>query len=155
MGTVLCIGFGLKNGPQVARNFHLTQRWCCITNIPLLMKSLRKDQFFWEVFLHLEVKYPFNFSAALRPLCATGSQSAPTSRGQNGIVQSTGDRLTATAWGDVWVREAFPLRSACEDLTVRRQRLDLRVLGCGFPVNFEFPPLPGKPYSVCLATEFA
>ena len=28
-------------------------------------------------------------------------------------------------------------------------------LGCGFPVNFEFPPLPGKPSSVCLATEFA
>ena len=28
------------------------------------------------------------------------------------------------------------------------------VLGCGFPVSFEFPPLPGKPSSVCLATEF-
>ena len=28
-------------------------------------------------------------------------------------------------------------------------------LGCGFPVKFEFPPLPGKPSSVCLATEFA
>ena len=28
-------------------------------------------------------------------------------------------------------------------------------LGCGFPVSFEFPPLPGKPSSVCLATEFA
>ena len=27
------------------------------------------------------------------------------------------------------------------------------VLGCGFPVSFEFPPLPGKPSSVCLATE--
>ena len=28
-------------------------------------------------------------------------------------------------------------------------------LGYGFPVNFEFPPLPGKPPSVCLATKFA
>ena len=28
-------------------------------------------------------------------------------------------------------------------------------LGCGFPMRFEFPPLPGKPSSVCLATEFA
>ena len=27
-------------------------------------------------------------------------------------------------------------------------------LGCGFPVKFKFPPLPGKPSSVCLATEF-
>ena len=28
-------------------------------------------------------------------------------------------------------------------------------MGCGFPVKFEFPPLPGKPSSVCLATESA
>ena len=28
-------------------------------------------------------------------------------------------------------------------------------LGCGFPLSFEFPLLPGKPSSVCLATEFA
>ena len=28
-------------------------------------------------------------------------------------------------------------------------------LGCGFPVKFEFPQLPGKPSSVCLTTEFA
>ena len=26
--------------------------------------------------------------------------------------------------------------------------------GCRFPVNFEFPQLPGKPSSVCLTTEF-
>ena len=31
----------------------------------------------------------------------------------------------------------------------------LQSLGCGFPVSFEFPPLPGKPSSVCRATEFA
>ena len=31
----------------------------------------------------------------------------------------------------------------------------LYILGCGFPVSFEFPPLPSKPSSVCLATEFA
>ena len=29
------------------------------------------------------------------------------------------------------------------------------VLGCRFPVSFEFPPLPRKPSSVCLTTEFA
>ena len=29
------------------------------------------------------------------------------------------------------------------------------VLGCGFLVSFEFLPLPGKPSSVCLVTEFA
>ena len=28
-------------------------------------------------------------------------------------------------------------------------------LGCGFPVSFEFPPLPSKHSSVCLAKEFA
>ena len=27
-------------------------------------------------------------------------------------------------------------------------------LGCGFPVSLEFPPLPGKPSSVFLVTEF-
>ena len=29
------------------------------------------------------------------------------------------------------------------------------LLGCRFPVKFEFPALPGKPSPVCLATEFA
>ena len=38
----------------------------------------------------------------------------------------------------------------CDDVIVECSHL-----GCGFPVSFELPPLPGKPSSVCLATEFA
>ena len=45
------------------------------------------------------------------------------------------------------------------ELTKHRKQvsnsIDLYDLGCGFPVSFEFPPLPRKPSSVCLATEFA
>ena len=37
------------------------------------------------------------------------------------------------------------------EITLPCQR---HVLGCRFPVNFEFPPLPRKPSSVCLARDF-
>ena len=46
----------------------------------------------------------------------------------------------------------------CDAVILNRRGLSSvvrRKLGCGFPVSFEFPPLPGKPSSVCLATEFA
>jgi len=36
----------------------------------------------------------------------------------------------------------------------KRKEIDSYLLGCGFPVSFEVPPLAGKPSSVCLATEF-
>ena len=53
---------------------------------------------------------------------------------------------------------ALQLRDAAEgDVQAALERAHLRMdeLGCRYPVNFEFPPLPGKPSSVCLATKFA
>ena len=51
------------------------------------------------------------------------------------------------------------LGRGCAPITGHLQHFDTTLiahrLGCGFPVSFEFPPMPSKPSSVCLATEFA
>ena len=50
----------------------------------------------------------------------------------------------------------LPRRGATEAHQTGEGRVMISdILGCGFPVKFEFPPLPSKPSSVCLATEFA
>ena len=51
--------------------------------------------------------------------------------------------------------DQWGLRLKLESVNKHRSPGKRYNLGCGFPVSFEFPTLPGKPSSVCLATEFA
>ena len=55
----------------------------------------------------------------------------------------------------VHVNAKFLSKFMALELILSKNKELCNYLGCGFSVSFEFPPLPGKPSSVCLTTEFA